>query len=207
MTTTTQPQPTAADLALELDRLEGRRGDLVAQLQEAQRALTAAREGMATGTVKVTALEAAQSRVNALSGAVAGLDGSLEAVRSKLETAQALEHREAYLAAMFDLAQQAAERVSEHNANKKALMEAAQPFLERQTEIYEAVVSLRRDFLRLADDAGGLDRQTLAELQRRGADLTGAMTRWLGTDLTPFDRTVNVLHPIVVHDATSISIR
>lgn len=205
---TTAPTPAAADLERDLTQLQERRATLTGQLKTAQEALRAAREGLVAGSVKVDAVETAQGRVNALSGAVNDLDGTIGALRLRLEAAQAEERRAAYLDDLFELARQATERVAEHHENKAALLEAAKPFLQKQAELYSVVVQLRRDFLALAEAEGdGLDRATLTALEARGADLTGVMTRWIGTGLTSFDRTENILHPMTVGPATSISIR
>lgn len=200
--------PAARDLALELSQLEERRATLSAELEAAQAALRTAREGLVAGHAKVGAVEAAQNRVNALSGAVDDLDATLGGVRRRLESAQAAEAREAYLTALLDLAHQAQAKVQEHEQNRRELLVAARPFLDKQASILQDVVATKTRFVQLAESHGGLDRATLDELRRRGAVLHPLLIRWVSAPSTQFDRDgPHPLPPITVGDATQVIIR
>ena len=86
-------EPTAADLEGELTQLQERRATLTGQLQDAQQALDAAHRDLIAGTAEVSKLEGAQTRISALQGGISTLDGTIGALRSRLETAQAEERR------------------------------------------------------------------------------------------------------------------
>jgi hypothetical protein len=159
------------DLAAELNKLDGRRAQLAADVEKSRRALDAGRAALVSGKVKVADVTAAQGTHTTLVEAVTALDQTITETRARHSAALADEQKAADIARAEEIGTAKA-RITEElqgilEMANEALIEAVAGYTERTTRWVE----LTREMDAITERRTGFDpsRQRsspLSDLQR-----------------------------------------